>query len=544
MTHNKRPFARHGASVRLRSLCIFLLFYLSGCATTATETVVEPELEAPRIAGLELPRGAAETIDDHLFVPPVSKPEEPEEPPVDEHVHTGVWERLTHSYALPDCSEHDISLRWAEWYAERPDYMARVFRRAQPWVYYIAEELEKRGMPGELALLPIVESAYDPFAYSHGAAMGAWQFISSTGRRFGLQQDWWYDGRRDVWASTQAALEYLTYLHDMFDGDWLLALAAYNSGEGRVSREVRKNLQAGKPADFWSIRLPRETRGYVPKMLGLTCLTSRAEQYGFQFPGTPDEPVIAAVDPGVQTDLVLVSQIADVDIDVLFSLNPGYNRWATSPSGPYRVVLPLEGAQKLEERLGVIDAGTLMKWDQVTVQSGDSLSRLATRHKVPVSVIKTANRLDSDMIRVGQKLRLPRDEQLLVDPLYASAAAELQRLQSGLIASDLLKHTVRSGESLSVIAKRYRVSVRELQTWNHISNPHRLRVGQQLTVFQSPAPAPAIQRSGTVQHTVQTGDSLWSIARRYRVKLDDLMRWNDLESSSVIRPGQSIKIIF
>jgi membrane-bound lytic murein transglycosylase D len=185
-----------------------------------------------------------------------------------------------------------------------------------------------------------------------------------------------------------------------------------------------------------------------------------------------------------------------------------------------------------------------MKWDQVTVQNGDSLSRLSSIHHVPVSVIKTANNIDGDLIRVGQKLRLPRDEQLLVDPLYATAAAELQKLQSGLIASDRISHTVRSGESLSVIAQRYRVSVRELQAWNHISNPHRLRAGQKLVVFRSPGPAPASQRQGTVQHTVQSGDSLWSIARQYKVKLNDLMRWNDLNRDAVIRPGQSIKIVF
>jgi membrane-bound lytic murein transglycosylase D len=530
--------------VRLRNTLPLLLLTLGGCATTAIEPV-DPPAPEPALAETATPsRSFNETIDDHLFVPDLEEEAETPAPDVEKHVHVGVWERLTHSYALPECSDHEANRDWARWYGDRPEYMARVFKRAQPWIHYIAGEIEKRGMPGELALLPIVESAYDPFAYSRGAAMGAWQFIASTGRRFGLQQDWWYDGRRDVWSSTQAALDYLEYLNNMFEGDWLLALAAYNSGEGRVSREVKKNVKAGKPADFWNIRLPKETRGYVPKLLGLACLTQYPEEYDFRFPATPDRPVIAAVDPGVQTDLVLVSQIADVDIDVLFSLNPGYNRWATSPAGPYRVVLPVEGARKLEARLEAVDASTLMKWDQVTVQDGDTLSDLANKHSVPIDVIRTANRLDGDMIRAGQKLRLPRDEQLLVDPLYASAAAELQKLQSGLIASDRLKHTVRSGESLSVIAKRYRVSVRELQAWNSISNPHKLRAGQQLVVFQSPAPAPAVRREGTVQHTVQSGDSLWSIARRYKVKLNDLMRWNDLGRNDVIRPGQSLKIVF
>jgi membrane-bound lytic murein transglycosylase D len=398
-------------------------------------------------------------------------------------------------------------------------------------------------MPGELALLPVVESAYDPFAYSSGRALGTWQFISSTGKYYGLKQDWWYDGRRDVWSSTHAALDYLEHLNDMFDGDWLLALAGYNSGENRVARQVKKNLQAGKPADFWNIRLPRETKGYVPKLLGLTCLFKDPGKYGFEFPYAANQPVIAAVEMESQSDLVLISQFSGVSIDVLFGLNPGFSRWATSPQGPWRIILPLEGAEKLQQYLASGDTHNLMKWDQVVVENGDTLSELAARHHVPVSVLRSTNNLNSDLIRVGQKLRLPRDEQLLVDPLYVAAASELQRLQSGLIASERVTHKVRSGESLSVIARRYKVSVRELQAWNNISNPHKLRAGQTLTLFQSPAPAAAPARSGTIRHTVRQGDSLWSISRRYKVKINDLMRWNDLARNAVIQPGQSIKII-
>jgi membrane-bound lytic murein transglycosylase D len=518
---------------------------LANCATTRTETVNTTPEPLPQQAAVELPGGSGETIDSHLFIPEqkaaILVANDPSEPEL--HVHPHIWERLVHDFALPECSDQELSRNWAKWYSERPEYMGRVIKRAQPWIYFIAEELKKRGMPAELALLPIVESAYDPFAYSSGRAMGTWQFIASTGRSYGLKQNWWYDGRRDVWAATHAALDYLSNLHDMFDGDWLLALAGYNSGENRVARQVKKNLAKGEPADFWNISLPRETRGYVPKLLGLTCLFRDPEKYDFEFPATMDAPVIAAVDPGMQTDLVLISQISEVDIDIVFSLNPGFNRWATSPDGPYRVILPIEGAQKFEQSLARIDTATLMKWDQVTVRSGDSLSKLAQVHKVPVSVIRSANRLDNDMIRIGQKLRLPRDEQLLIDPRYAVAANELQRLQTGLIASDRLNHKVRSGESLSVIAQRYRVTVRELQAWNKISDPRSLRAGQSIVVFHSPAPA-ATQSKGNVQHTVQSGDSLWSIARKYKVKLNDLIRWNGLQQSTTIRPGQSLKILF
>jgi len=458
-----------------------------------------------------------------------------------DHVHSSVWERLVHNFSLEECTAQEQNLEWARWYAERPEYMGRVFKRAEPWIYYITSQIEERGLPGELALLPIVESAYDPFAYSRGRALGAWQFISGTGKRYGLNQNWWYDGRRDVWASTDAALAYLSTMADMFEGDWLLALAGYNSGENRVARQVQKNRNAGKPDDFWSLKLPRETRGYVPKLLGLTCLFKYPEQFGFQIPNTPDKQVIAAVDIGQQADLVLVAQMADVPIDVLFTLNPGYNRWATSPDGPYRVVLPVAGAERLEANLEQIDNSALMRWDQVVVRNGDTLSEISRRHHVPISVLRTSNNLKGDLIRAGQKLRLPRDDQLMVDPYYAQAAAELATLQSGLIAADQVTHVVRSGESLSVIARRYRVSVKDLQRWNNISDPRTLRAGATITVFHQPAqPRPA--SSGSVKYVVQRGDSLWSIARKYKVRVADLKSWNGLDSDTLIQPGQSIRI--
>ena len=519
---------------RVTAALVFLL--LAGCATTGSGTT-DPAETATDLAVPSQPR-TAETIDEHLYIPKLETL--PDSDPAG-HVHENAWERLTHSFVLPECSDREANMKWAEWYAARPDYMGRIFKRAQPWIHYIADELERRDMPGELALLPIVESAYDPFAYSSGRALGPWQFISATGRRYGLKQNWWYDGRRDVWASTDAALRYLNDMALMFDGDWLLALAGYNSGENRVLRQMKKNEAAGKPVDFWNLKLPAETRGYVPKLLGLTCLFKYAEQFDFTFPDTPDQPVITAVDLGKQADLVLVSQAADVPIDVLFSLNPGFNRWATAPDGPYRVVLPLDRAAAFQENLALLDDSALMRWDQVVVESGDSLSAISSRHNVPVSVLRSSNNIRGDMIHPGQKLRLPRDDQMQADPLYTQAAMELQRLQSGLIAADRVTHRVRSGESLSVIARRYNVSVKDLQRWNNIGDPRKLRAGRNLTVFYTPA-AQQAPSGGTVQYVVQRGDSLWSIARKYKVKVSDLQAWNELGGSSNIKPGQSIRI--
>jgi membrane-bound lytic murein transglycosylase D len=520
--------------VPLRLLAATLLLLLAGCATTGTDQNTGKVPDASTSLVEDPPTLDASGIDQHLYKIPALD---------DGPAYVNVWERVVDRFSLPECSDREVNLQWARWYADRPEYMARIFKRAEPWIYYIAEELERRNMPGELALLPIVESAYDPFAYSSGRALGTWQFIAATGRRFGLKQNWWYDGRRDVWSSTQAALEYLSYMNEMFEGDWLHALAGYNTGEGRVSRNIKRNRAAGKPTDYWSLSLPRETRGYVPKLMGLTCLFKYPERYDFKMAVTPDEPVIAAVDIGWQADLVLISQMSQVPIDVLFTLNPGYNRWATSPEGPFRVVLPLENAALLKKELIANDPSRLMRWDQVVVERGDTLSDLANRHHVPLEVLKSSNQLTSNTIRPGQKLMLPRDDQLMVDPLYASAAAQLRELQSGLISADRITHKVRPGENLSVIAKRYRVSVKDLQRWNNISDPRTLRAGYDLVVFHTPTQASSGGGSnGEIQYVVKNGDSLWQIARKYKVRVNDLRSWNQLDKGAVLQPGQSLRI--
>jgi membrane-bound lytic murein transglycosylase D len=508
-----------------------VLLLLAGCATTGSEPSIPSASHTVPARTTPTAAPVATAVDEHLYVP-AAETDQPE--------YAHVWERVIDRFSMQDCSQHEINLQWARWYAARPDYMERIFNRAQPWIYHIAEELERRNMPGELALLPMVESAYDPFAYSSGRASGAWQFISDTGRRYGLKQNWWYDGRRDVWASTAAALDYLAKMNGMFEGDWLLTLAGYNAGENRIIRQVKRNKANGRSTDFWSLKLPLETRGYIPKLLGLACLFKNPELYDFKISPTPDKPVIAAIDLGQQTDLVLIARMSGVPIDVLFTLNPGYNRWATSPDGPYRVILPLENAALLQSSLQNVDVADLMKWDQVVVERGDSLSRLAQRHHVPVEVLRAGNKLQGDRIHPGQKLRLPRDDQLLVDPLYAAAAGELQRLQAGLIAADRLSHRVRPGETLSVIARRYQVSVQDLQRWNHINDPRTLRAGASLVVFHTPTEATA--SSGSVEYTVQQGDSLWKIARKYKVRVNDLRGWNDLGTDTTLQPGQSIRI--
>jgi len=246
-----------------------------------------------------------------------------------------LFDRMRAGFALDEVQEPAIDTQLA-WFERNPEYLERVFQRAQRYMYHIVTEVEARGMPSEFALLPVVESAYEPFAYSSSRAAGLWQFIPGTGVRFGLKQTWWYDGRRDVVESTRAALDYLQALHDEFNGDWLLAIAAYNVGEAGVERAIAYNKSVGRPTDFWHLNLPAETRAYVPKLLAMKRLMAEPERYGLEFAPIANEPYFAVIDTDSQIDLKIATQLAGTTYDEIVALNPGYNRWATDPEGPHQ----------------------------------------------------------------------------------------------------------------------------------------------------------------------------------------------------------------
>ncbi|MCW8863460.1 MAG: transglycosylase SLT domain-containing protein, partial [Colwellia sp.] len=274
-----------------------------------------------------------------------------------------VWQRIRGQLSF-DVPENNRVVMQRNWYVKHPSYLDRVAKRAEPFLYYIVEELEKNNVPVELALLPVVESAFDPFAYSHGRASGMWQFVPDTGKRFGMKQNWWYDGRRDVVASTEGAIKYMKYLHKFFDGDWLLALAAYNSGEGRVQRAVRKNKSNGKNTDFWALDLPKETRAYVPKLLALADIIKRPEHFNLSLYKIANEEVISQVNIQSQLDLAKAASLADLSLTELQRLNPGFNRWSTDPDGPHRLLLPKHKVDHFEQGLGKLKKADRLAWQR------------------------------------------------------------------------------------------------------------------------------------------------------------------------------------
>ena len=305
---------------------------------------------------------------------------------------TSVWTRIRNGFGLPDIST-PLVREQEEWYAKRPDYIKRTVARSSRYLYYIVSEVERRGMPTEIALLPIIESAYNPVAYSRAHASGIWQFIPSTGKNYGLQQNFWYDGRRDVMAATTAALDYLEKLYEMF-GSWDLALASYNWGENAVSRAITKNSVKGLATDYQSLTMPNETRYYIPKLQAIKNVIANPAQYGIELAEVPNQPYFVAVTTTRHIDVKLAAKFADVPLEEFISLNPGYSRPVIRANGEQRLLLPADKADTFRANLESHDQ-PLVSWQAYTLKSGDNLERVAARNNISIAQLKQVNGINA-----------------------------------------------------------------------------------------------------------------------------------------------------
>jgi membrane-bound lytic murein transglycosylase D len=450
----------------------------------------------------------------------------------------------------PDRTAIDTQLNW---FARNPEYLERVFGRAELYMHHIVTEVERRGMPLELALLPVVESAFEPYAYSRSRASGLWQFIPGTGTRFGLPQNWWYDGRRDVLESTRAALDYLQFLHDEFNGDWLLAVAGYNCGEACVARAVRINTAAGRPIDFWSLRLPTETRAYAPKLLAMKRLIANPENYGIAFSPIANEPYFARVDLDSQIDLKVAAELAGIPHENLFELNPAFHRWATPPQGPFHLLLPSDTVDLFRQNLAQLTPDERMRVTHHQVRSGETLTAVARRYDSQPLTIRMLNDLGTGPLVAGTDLRVPSGAtQLPPKVLRAAALFDAKGTRRGLRRPGF--HVVRRGESLYAIARRNNMDTRTLMRLNNKQPGQVLRTGERLIVSRSaeaPVTARAASASGggsssgkarSLRHTVRSGDTLYRIARLYQVTVAQIVSWNGIAASTPLRPGQKLNI--
>lgn len=517
--------------------------FLSACQLT-TNTEQDPH-NASQYADAKVVDDLDPTTDDKhaaaaLVDPaPESEQEFPSIESLSPQQEADVWVRIQRQLTLP-VPEHQRLIAQRNWYLRNPAYMERVAARAAPFMHLIVEEIERRNMPLELALLPIVESAFDPFAYSHGRAAGIWQFIPGTARHYGLDINWWYDGRRDVLASTHAALDYLEALQKRFDGDWLHALAAYNSGEGRVERAIRANARAGKATDFWALDLPRETRAYVPKLLALADILKHHERYQYSWTPIANTPYLAVVEVASQIDLATAAEHSGLTLKQLHHYNSGYNRWATDPQGPHRLLLPIAHAEQLQNWLASADPREFVQWTRHQVKSGESLLVIAKQYHTTVDAIRSANAIRGNLIRSGDYLLIPvatRD----LDDYSLSAEQRLATTQATERGQFKLEHTVVKGDTLWDISRKYNVNLRALASWNGMAPTDPLRPGKQLVVWLPQQQAEgAVMRS--IQYQVRPGDSLARIADRFNVTISDIETWNQINRRNYLQPGQRLKL--
>ena len=527
---------------------------LAGCATTdSTYSSLPP---APEHPGPKAPMDRATVTIPGSFSAAREVPHMPPEQ------YTDLLDRIRDGYALPDVAHYAVD-REVELYRKNPDFLDRTFKRGARYLYYIVQEIERRNLPLELALLPVVESAFNPVAYSRSRASGLWQFIPSSGKHYGLEQNWWIDERRDVIEATGAALTYLQYLNTYFAGDWYLAIAAYNGGEGTVSGAVRRNQSAGLPTDFFSLNLRPETRDYVPKLLAISRIVRDPQAYGLSFAAIPNQPFFEAVEPGRQMHLDQAAQLAGITREDMFALNPGYNRMTTPPKGPHRLLLPVPNAQAFRQAMldpSLVDQGSVAVAAaepppevRHRVRRGETLSAIARQYGVPMQALQQANGIQGSVIHPGDSLLIPAgfaDETVTLAALAAprdDITAQLPEHQKPAASKQPRVHVVKSGDTLWDVARRYGVSVPALASANGLSSKAGLVPGARLEI---PGKGGAIARtasssakeSSRVTYKVKRGDTLSEIADRFDVSVRELMTWNRLRQSSSLRAGQRLVV--
>ena len=464
-----------------------------------------------------------------------------------------VWGKIRSGFQFPRPKSRRVRQEM-KWYTQHPHYMAQVGERARRYLAHIVAELERRQMPMDLALLPIVESAFQPFAYSPAGAAGLWQFMPATGKAYGLKQNWWYEGRRDVVESTRAALDYLTKLHQRFNGDWLLAIAAYNTGEGNVARAIKHNQRHQRKTDFWSLKLPRETRAYVPRLLAIIELISDPEKYKIKLPPIPDTPYFAVVELDHQIDLALAAEAANISLDEMYMLNPAHNRWSTAPEGPQRLCIPLTAVADFSRRLSQVIPEQRRQWTRYVIQNGDSLSSIAQRYHTAITTLQRLNGLSSTFIRAGSSLVVPNtlSAKTAAEVSFSGLSKPLRRhLQRAKERSSIRAiHRVRRGENLSIIAKRYRTTVSRIASWNGLDSNAVLLPGQRLIILDlSPIQVP-LQTvvantgggTGLLKHRIQPGDSLSRIAAKYSTTIEQLMSLNGIPRNMLLQVGKLLVV--
>lgn len=461
---------------RVTSLVICLALAMAFSACSSKKRVIG-NTAPPQVPQEATPTSGELTPEDSTEVSQEVIPEEPAKDSTIETPSPDLLTRITQGFDFPDFNTRDVK-KYERWNASHPTYLRNLFARAEPFLFYIVEEVEKRDMPMEIVLLPAVESAFKSRAVSRSSAAGLWQFVPATGRYFGLEQSWWYDGRHDVIKSTQAALDYLQALNKMFDGDWFITLAAYNAGPGTLKRAIERNKRKGRKTDYLSLKLRSETRRYVPKLVALKNILLDPDKHGVKLPKMANVPYFEVIDLSSQVELAVFARKANLNLDQLLNLNQGYRRWATPPGKGFHLVVPIRGDDNIAATTNYVDialaATPKVEYLHYVIQRGDTLSGISKKHGVSVAALKTSNNIKGSRITAGKNLLIPIPLQPSQTTLTADAANGQQKK---------VVHQVTRGDTLWSIARQYKVKLEQLLSWNGLSAGQVLNLNQKLTVF-------------------------------------------------------------
>lgn len=400
---------------------------------------------------------------------------------------------------------------------KNPNYFVYIEQRIKNYLPYIFSQIKDRGLPGELALLPIVESALDPYAFSSGGASGLWQFMPPTGKRFNLEQNWWQDQRRDLIAATDAALDYLEILYARFE-DWPLAIAAYNAGEGTVEKARRKK---SRRTGFWNLKLPKETKQYLPRLLALAAIIDNPAKYKVVLPRIDPSESFIVLNTHSQLDLEVASEHLNISLDILYEWNPALSKWATPPEGPHRLLVPAITPNKFQESISNIPEKERINWSTITIKAGDTLSQLAMDHKTNTASLIKTNSLKTDLIRAGDRILVPR-------------TSGSKRIEKGTSHG---YYEVKKGDSLWSIAHTHDLSITTIVKLNKISPKTPLAIGKRLKL---PNQNRTVNR--TINYRIKHGDSLSLIAHRFNLRITQIEKWNEINRSDYVHPGQYLKL--
>ncbi|VAW45572.1 Membrane-bound lytic murein transglycosylase D [hydrothermal vent metagenome] len=458
--------------------------------------------------------------------------------------HPIIWDEMQHQFhlSIKHLGKYNTHI---DFFQKRSNYLKNVSKRAKPYLHYILSQVQLKNMPYEMALLPVIESGFRPTARSHKEAGGLWQFIPSTARLYGLEQNWWYDGRQDVVQSTEAALNYLQEMYKLNNNDWLLALASYNAGPGTVRRAMnkynKKNRQTKTQPTFWDIQpyLPKETQNYVPQLLAVAHIINHPDHFKIALEPIENRPFFAEIELPKQIHLTKAMQVAQVSEPLFSQLNPGFLAKITPPNGPHKILLPIDKAQNFQDALDSSHDLFEIQWQKHTIKRGESLGLIAQQYQISQKAIKKLNNMKSHRIRTGKTLLIPIPNNALTSPrqLAKTTATKSKSLKKKVAFTT---YKVRSGDSIWKIAKRHKTNVKTLARWNDLNTKKPLKKGQVLKLYATSKSSKQNRQKTTI--TLKKGQSLWTIAQKYNVTTKDLARWNKIPQSKTLQPGMKLTI--